>query len=319
MIPCKARLGELMEVLRTRSIPYRLAAPLREYTTFRLGGPTPILIDCCHAEDVIAVVGQLAKLGEPYWLIGGGSNLLAADNGVCYPVLRFAGAQPIIQLNGKLLTVAASTILDALVAFAVEHGIAGLVNCSGIPGTVGGAIVGNAGAFGWQIADILDSVQLLTSSGELIMAAPAALGFRYRHSILATTGDIVLQAMFRVEEGDRERLRAERRRILELRRAKHPDLGTHPCAGSFFKNIEPTSDAEKRQAAGWYLEQAGAKCMKVGGAGVFSRHANIIVRETDTCRSRDVLELSARMAAAVYEKFGLTLQREVRFLGDFGE
>jgi UDP-N-acetylmuramate dehydrogenase len=117
--------------------------------------------------------------------------------------------------------------------------------------------------------------------------------------------------------GDRERLQARRREIRDLRASKHPDLRVTPTAGSFFKNVEPTSKAERRQAAGWFLEQVGAKGMRAGGASVYEKHANIIVAEPG-CRAADVHALSLRMAEAVRGKFGLELQREVRLVGPFG-
>ena len=144
----------------------------------------------------------------------------------------------------------------------------------------------------------------------------AELGFRYRHSNLKEREDIVLSARIAMVPGDREALLKERQEILALRHSKHPDLSTHPCAGSFFRNVEPTSKAERRQAAGFFLEEAGAKTMRVGGAVVFEKHANIIIK-TDDCRAQDVYELSKLMHDAVLKKFKIDLVREVRLVGEF--
>jgi len=188
--------------------------------------------------------------------------------------------------------------------------------CTGIPGTVAGAIVGNAGAWGGQVSDVLESVMLMDRSGNLTEADPSTLAFSYRHSNLKERNDVVVSAVFRISKGDRGALEDERESILVRRAERHPNLSHEPCIGSIFRNIEPTSAADRRQAAGWFLEQAGAKEMKEGGAKVFARHANIIVK-CDDCSSQNVRDLAARMAEAVREKFGINLVREVRYLGRF--
>ena len=206
-----------------------------------------------------------------------------------------------------------------MAGYAVEHGLGGLVNASGIPGTVGGAIVGNAGAFGWQVGDALVSVDLLTRDGGRDTVGPGALGFSYRDSQLKRTRQIVRSAVFRMPGTDPAADRAERQRILDLRASKHPDLSVFSCAGSFFRNIEPTSAADRRQAAGYLLDKAGAKAMKFGGAGVYEKHANIIIKDSDDCSAQDILELSRMMAAAVHERFDIELMREAQLLGDFDD
>ena len=312
-----AELAALVKELGDRGIASEPDAPLAAYTTFRLGGPSPLLIHCRLPDEVIAAVRALHARSLPYVFIGGGSNLLVADAGLPSVVVRYVAECPAIQRHGELLHVSGGTLLDDLARYAVECGLGGLVNCSGIPGTVGGAIAGNAGAFGWQIGDALASAQLLTRDGTVHAGAPGSLGFGYRHSALKESRAIVLTATCRALPGDHEALAAERTRILALRQQKHPDLRCDACAGSFFRNLEPTSAAERRQAAGWFLEQAGAKAMQVGGAKVFDKHANIIFKASSRCRSADVLALSRRLAEAVRERFGLELVREVELLGEF--
>ena len=149
-----------------------------------------------------------------------------------------------------------STSLDALALFSIEQGLAGLEYTSGIPGTVGGAIVGNAGAFGKQVGDVLKSVTLISKTGIRRKVGPEALGFTYRYSNLKERAEMVVAARFALQPGSREKLLEERTKILGIRHEKHPNLTTHPCAGSFFRNVEPTSRAEKRQAAGWFWRLA---------------------------------------------------------------
>lgn len=307
----------LKNALAQAGLVWDESAVLRQYTTFRLGGPCPLLVHCPTPAAVTQAVRLLADAGQPFLLIGGGSNLLVADAGLDRIVLRYVSKQPGIARDGARLRVTGGTAMDALALYAVARGFGGLVNASGIPGTVGGAIAGNAGAFGWQIADCLESVMLLDASGRQRDAAPGEIGFSYRDSGLKRSGEIVLSAVLAPPAGEPAALRAERERILKLRAEKHPDLKTYCSAGSFFRNLEPTSKAERRQAAGFFLEQAGAKQLRVGGAGLFPKHANIIIKVADDCQAQDVYELSRRMQAAVKEKFGFDLIREVQLVGDF--
>ncbi len=181
---------------------------------------------------------------------------------------------------------------------------------------MGGAIAGNAGAFGRQIGDAVEAVRLMELDGSIHDVSAGELQFEYRSSALKQTGAVVLEATLKLSPWDAATLQLERERIMELRRAKHPDWRSTPCAGSVFRNIEPTSAAERRQAAGWFLEQAGAKDFSEGGARLFEKHANIIVAEPGA-KALDVFVLSERMIAAVREKFGFELSREIRLIGEF--
>ena len=291
-------------------------ALLCDFTSFCLGGPCRCLFRCGTPRQLEAAVGELAVTGEKFLLIGGGSNLLISDDGLDAAVIRYYSEEPAIHRHGNVLEVDGATLLDDVALFAVEHGLDGLVYASGIPGTVGGAIAGNAGAFGQQVGDRVESILLMDRSGRKRWQGGKSLGFAYRHSRLQDDGEIVVTAVLKLLPGDAAELKKQRSEIVDQRRKKHPDWRKQPTAGSFFKNIEPTSAAERRQAAGWFLEQAGAKSLRVGGARIFEKHANIIVAEGD-CRAQDVLDLSRQMAAAVKAKFGFDLKPEVRVLGRF--
>lgn len=287
---------------------------MSELTTFRLGGPCVALVDCPDAASLAHAWSALVSSGLNPLLIGGGSNLLVHDDGVGRVVVRYASEQARPAREGDELVVPACLTLDELARYCVEAGLDGLVSCSGIPGTVGGAIAGNAGAFGEQIGDRVVSVDVLDRSGASRTLAAPELGFAYRASRLQDERHVIVSARLRLSAGDRDLLSARRAEILKLRSEKHPDWRTTPTAGSFFKNIEPTSKAERRQAAGYFLEQAGALSMREGGARTFARHANIIIAEPG-CRAVEVHGLSLRMAAAVQEKFAIALQREVKLVG----
>ncbi len=305
-----------LSLLQTRGISVLEKPLLRDFTTFRLGGPCPCLVSCATPRELEAAVGGLAAEGRKFLLIGGGSNLLVSDEGLDVAVIRYYSEEPAIRRHGDVMEVDGAALLDDVAAFAVEHGLDGLVYASGIPGTVGGAIAGNAGAFGQQIGDRIESVLLMDSSGRKQWKSGKSLGFAYRHSRLQDSGEILVTAVLRLPPGDAAELKKQRAAVLQQRREKHPDWRKQPTAGSFFKNIEPTSAAERRQAAGWFLDQAGAKSLRAGGARIFEKHANIIVADGD-CRAQDVLDLSRQMAAAVKAKFGFDLTPEVRVLGRF--
>lgn len=302
-------------------------ARLENYTTFRLGGPCKLLISCQTPGDLKNAVAELHQKKQPFILIGGGSNLVVSDHGLDIAVIRYVSDTPLIERDGNDVLVSGSTELDALALFCVNEGLEGLNYTTGIPGTVGGAVVGNAGAWGKQVGDVLKSVTILENRGRLPLnnreTSPISKNvdreyckFQYRHSHLKETGDIVVSVRFSLTQGDPVALAQERADILKKRAEKHPNLKTHPCAGSFFRNVEPTSKADRRQAAGWFLEEAGGKDLSVGGAQIFDKHANIIVKGPK-CTAQDVHDLSVKMIGIVEKKFNFRLMREVRFVGKF--
>lgn len=290
--------------------------PLSRHTTFQLGGPCPVLIACATPQQLQAAVAELHRAGEAFELIGGGSNLLVADTGLAVPVIRYQSALPLIEHAHGVVVASGSTLLDDVAAFAARESLAGLELLSGIPGTLGGALAGNGGAFGKHIGDVVEEVTLLGRTGRIRHAAHAELHFAYRSSALQTSDEIVVAARLRLPPGDAAAIAHHRNECLLIRQQKHPDWHATPTAGSFFRNVAPTSAAGKRQAAGWFLEQAGALEMRIRGARPFGKHANIIVRD-GPCTAQDVLDLSLQMAAAVEQKFQLHLEREVRLLGRF--
>jgi UDP-N-acetylmuramate dehydrogenase len=309
---------KLASEIRTLFPPLQVTenAALRNYTTFQLGGPCPLLIEGATAAQLPSVVHKLNQAGMPFLVIGQGANLVVADEGIPQAVIRFCSETPDIQGSGNRVTVSGDTLLDDLALFTIEQEVGDLSYCTGIPGTVGGGIAGNAGAFGRQMGDHLVSVELLGLDGAIRTVAHDELEFAYRHSKLKETGEIVLYATFDLPKVGKTVMQAERDRILEFRREHHPDWHKEPCAGSVFRNIEPTSAVERRKAAGYFLEEAGARAFRVGGAKIYEKHANIIVAGPG-CTAQDVWELSEQMAAAVKNKFGIDLVREVRFLGNF--
>jgi UDP-N-acetylmuramate dehydrogenase len=304
------------ERLRDLDLDCAYQVPLSSWTTFRLGGVCPCLIHCSTPDQLEVLIPRLSVEKIPFILIGEGSNLLISDHGVSCAVVRYVSPQPIIRHEGNIVEASGSTSLDALVLFAARQGLKGLNYATGIPGTVGGAIAGNAGAFGQQIGDATQEVVLLTPDGEKKTVCADQLDFSYRSSRIKKTREIVAAARFHLEPENVDQLMKEREEIFLFRKERHPDPRQFPCAGSFFRNIEPTSKAQRRQAAGWFLEQAGAKGLSIGGARVFEKHANIIVNNGN-CTAQQVFDLSQKMRALVYHAFGLSLTREVQCVGSF--
>jgi len=294
------------------------SSPLSQYTTFRLGGPCRGLILCETPIELIEAVQELSQKGSKFILIGGGSNLVVSDEGLDCHVIRYYSATPLIKEDEESIIVSGSTLLDDLVIYAAELGYEGINTCSGIPGTVGGAVVGNAGAFGKQIGDVVKSVTVLRPDKKknytLHKLTASEIGFSYRHTKLKESDDIVVDVTLALRPGEPADLLMEREGLLAQRKEKHPDLSKEPCAGSFFRNIEPSSQAGRRQATGWFLDQVGGKKLKSGGAYIYPKHANIIIKGKK-CTAKDVLDLSHQMAALVKKEFNLDLVREVRFVG----
>jgi len=292
-------------------------ARLDQYTTFQLGGPCPALIDCPDAQTLAKTARILHQNSIGFLVIGQGSNLLVADEGIDQVVLRFCAEEnSAVKTDGSRMVATGHLLLDDLARIATERSTGNLAFCSGIPGTLGGAIAGNAGAFGQQIGDVVESAQLMDKTGNIRETAGSELDFGYRTSRLKQTGEIVLEATLNLQPADFQALEKEREEIMQLRRTKHPDWRTMPCAGSVFRNVEPTSAAGRRKAAGWFLEQAGAKDFRVGKAHLFEKHANIIVADPGAT-ARDIFGLTEKMIAAVDTKFGFKLEREIEILGRF--
>ncbi len=285
-------------------------APLAPWTTLRIGGPALALCRCRNPQQLTEFLEFADRSGLPTFFLGGGSNLLVDDRGFAGLVLR-------LELSGyrvedDLVTAGAGLPLDELVRRTLADGLVGLEFASGVPGTVGGAVTGNAGCYGHAIGERVVDVELLHRDGSRRKLTAAELEFGYRRSRLQRLDAIVLSVTLRLERtGDTRPALRERERHLADRGRKHPVR--LPCAGSWFRNLPPATPGGRRRPAGALLEAVGAKRLRRGDAGVYHKHANIIVNH-GRARAVDVLRLAAAMRAAVYARFGVELQEEVRFL-----
>lgn len=285
------------------------SVPLNTLTTLQVGGPAALVCPVRNPEQARRFQALALEKQIPFFILGAGSNVLADDRGFRGLILHVATRN--LERRGNTLRSGAGISFDHLIEHSLDLGLTGLEFASGIPGTLGGALVGNAGCYGHEIGEFLVEAILLRPDGRLETVGPEAFGFRYRETDLRETGTVVLEAVLKLQQGDVERAVDMRRERILDRRAKHPvDL---PSAGSWFRNLAATEPGGRRLAAGRLLEEAGAKEMTEGGARVFAKHANMIVNTGDAT-SADILKLAARMKGAVRRTFGVDLVEEVRYL-----
>jgi len=285
---------------------------LREMTTFRIGGPSILLVEVHRKDHLVKVVRQAIREGFPWFLLGGGSNVLFSDRG--FEGVIIVNRLDEIELSSpvKIECGAGLPLLD-FVRFAQENRLSGAEDLAGIPGSLGGAIVGNAGAFGRNIGEILEYVEIITEEGEVGRFVPEDLQFDYRESRLKYSNDVVVSAGLNLTQGNLEFISRRIEEILELRAGKHPAHGV-ATAGSFFKNLPPENPGDRRIAAGLILDRAGALGLSVGDAAVFEKHANIVINRGNATAA-EVLELTTLMKRMAYESAGVLLEEEVRRIG----
>jgi UDP-N-acetylmuramate dehydrogenase len=282
--------------------------PLERVSSFGVGGPADLFFEAGEEDDLVRAAALASREGFPYYVIGGGSNLLFDDSG--YRGLIIRNRIEGVDVLPNRLAARSGTALSALVREALGHGLRGLEFLAGIPGTVGGALFGNAGAFGRSLGEAFEEAALLESGGERLTVGRADLTFGYRRSSLQEKHALILGATFSVTPGDPRASEAEIREYLDRRRAKHPPCGTL-CAGSYFKN--PVGRDGVRVPAGRLLEEAGAKGMSIGGAAVYEGHCNFIVNKGNA-RSDDIRNLAAALRELVLGKTGVLLEEEVIYL-----
>ena len=287
---------------------------LADFNTFRTGGAARLFIEVRNTEELAGVIEIAVENDIPVFMVGGGSNLLVSDSG--YDGLIIKNSIMGLSANGESIRAGAGEELQALVNFAAENGLTGLEFATGIWGTVGGAIYGNAGAYGGEVGKLLDSAEVVDRQGNIRTEGADYFEFAYRGSKLKRSGEFVTRATFALKEGKKEAIRTKIDEIMALRDDKLP-IGLR-SAGCFFKNIPDDSQDHGKLSAGMLLEKVGAKSMRWGGARVFENHANILINE-GTAKSEDIRKLAALMKLKVKEKFGVELQEEVILLGDFKE
>ena len=293
------------------------SVPLAGLTTFRTGGPADWLLETSDPADIVTAVRVTRMLGLPLTVFGGGSNVLVGDAGVRGLVVRVRHGT--IAANGTAVVRADGGVtLNGLVRWAIQRGMAGLERWAGTPGTVGGAIYGNAHFDGLMVGDMVSKVGLVDRTGSILRVSGSEMAFDYDESRVQHTGEFVLWAEFDVVAGDPTKLRAAARESLAFRKRTQPLA--QASAGCVFQNPSVTDGSLRDgvpRTAGALIDGAGLKGCRVGGAAVSMTHGNFIVSD-GAATSADVRALIEHCRGVVADRFGVLLREELVYVGVFG-
>lgn len=296
---------------------------LAPHTRFQIGGPAALFCDTADEAAFVEALKTVERIALPRMVIGGGTNLVVSDAGFEGVVLRYRGAR--ISQDGTLLHVESGAVLQDVVDSGIALGLEGLETMTGIPGYLGGAVYGNAGAYGHSIQEIVERVYV-AANGSVEMMTNAECRFRYRDSLFKAQKDvIVLAADLRFKRGEAARLREVAREIRTIRDAKYPP--TMRCAGSIFKNLLLAELPERVQheiprnvvregkvPSAWFLEQVGAKGMRRGDIQVAAYHANLIYND-GAGTAADLFVVIQDLKSRVRERFAIDVEEEVQYIG----
>lgn len=281
--------------------------PMKKHITFRVGGPAACFLTPSTKEQIREILHICQEEKTPYFILGNGSNLLVSDQGFDGVVLQVYKNMNQVTVEGEHLRVQAGALLSATARKALEAGLTGMEFAAGIPGTMGGAVVMNAGAYGGEMKDILESVTVLTPEGEQKELKNEELQLGYRTSVVKEKGYIVLEAVLSLKKGDLEAIKSRMDELKEQRVTKQPL--EYPSAGSTFKRPEG-------YFAGKLIQDAGLRGYQVGGAQVSEKHCGFVINK-ENATAKDVVDLIHDVQRIVYEKFQVQLETEVKFLGEF--
>lgn len=281
--------------------------PMKNHTTFRIGGPADFYVMPLHAEQIVQIMDICRKENIPYYIIGNGSNLLVGDGGVRGVVIQIYKNYNAIQVEGTKMKVQAGAMLSTVSRRAQEAQLTGLEFASGIPGTVGGAAVMNAGAYGGEMKDVLTAADVLTSEGEIITIPVEEMRLGYRTSIFKEKEYIVLDVILELQKGNGEQIRSRMAELKERRVSKQPL--EYPSAGSTFKRPEG-------YFAGKLIQDAGLRGYRVGNAQVSEKHCGFVINR-GSATAKEVMQLIRDVQQKVRDEFQVDLETEVKFMGEF--
>lgn len=284
-----------------------LSEPMSKHTTFRIGGEATCFIKISSAEQLAALIPYFKQIEIPYFILGNGSNLLVGDHGYRGVILQITDQFDEIQVQGTVIKAQAGALLSKVAYAAYEKGLTGLEFASGIPGTIGGGVMMNAGAYGGEMKQVVNRVTVLGEDGELMTIDKGSMEFGYRTSIIKNRHFTVLEVELTLEEGEKSEIKAVMDDLAKKRREKQPL--EYPSAGSTFKRPEG-------YFAGKLIMDAGLRGYTVGGAKVSEKHCGFVIN-TGKATAHDVADVIAQVQETVKEKFKVTLEREVIYLGDF--
>ena len=281
--------------------------PMRLHTTFRVGGPAALFLELQSEQEFRDILTLLHAEEEDYFTVGNGSNLLISDTGyngvILHPSKNFGD----VRVEGERLICESGATLAAIARTALEQELTGFEFAAGIPGSLGGAIVMNAGAYDGEMKQVVETVKLITPEGEIITKDSEEMEFSYRHSILKEKPYLVLSVTIKLRKGEKEQIKARMEELAQKRREKQPL--EYPSAGSTFKRPEGYFAAK-------LIQDAGLRGLMVGGAQVSEKHCGFVINK-DQATAKDIYELMKRVQEQVKEKCGVMLEQEVIFLGDF--
>lgn len=280
---------------------------MEKHTTFRIGGPADYFVMPSDVTDVKAVIELCEQEKVPYYVVGNGSNLLVGDKGFRGVIIQIASNMNQLQADGEVITAQAGCSLAQIAGKALDEELAGFEFAAGIPGTLGGAVRMNAGAYGGEIKDVLESAVVLTKEGKVMELSANEMEFGYRTSIIERTGWTILGGKIRLHKGKREEIKAVMDDLRERRVSKQPL--EYPSAGSTFKR-------PKGYFAGKLIQDAGLRGFRVGGACVSEKHSGFVIN-IDHATATDVVSLMEQVDEKVRAQFGVGLEPEVRRIGEF--
>ena len=285
----------------------KIEEPMKNHTTFRVGGPAAYFVMPRTAEEVAKVTELCAQENVPYYIVGNGSNLLVGDKGFRGAIIQLYKSMGTFQVEGNQITAQAGCSLAQIANAALDAALTGFEFAAGIPGTLGGAVVMNAGAYGGEMKDVLTSVRVMTEEGEIMELPAEELGLGYRTSIIPEKRYIVLGAVISLTEGKKEEIKAQMDDLRQKRVSKQPL--EYPSAGSTFKRPEG-------YFAGKLIQDSGLKGFTIGGAQVSEKHSGFVINKGNATAA-DVMELIRQVTAKVKEDTGVTMEPEVKQIGEF--
>lgn len=281
--------------------------PMSRHTTFMVGGAAKCLIKVNNKEQMKKLIPYLHMTGQNFFILGNGSNLLVGDKGYSGILVKLGEGMESVTVEGERMKISAGTLLSKAASAARENEMTGMEFASGIPGTVGGAIVMNAGAYGGEMKQIVESVEVMNMEGEILVLDNDTMEFGYRKSVIKSRPFIVLETVLCLQKGKQEEISSKMEELSRLRREKQPL--EYASAGSTFKRPEG-------YFAGKLIMDAGLRGFSIGGAKVSEKHCGFIVN-SGNATAADIREVIDEVQKCVKAKFGVTLEREVIYLGDF--
>ena len=289
-----------------KGFDYKLNAPMQEYTTLKIGGNADVLVEPRSVEELVDLIKTANAENVPVTFMGNGSNLLVLDGGIRGVVIKFGANFSKTSVNGNIITAQSGILLSKLATICADNSLEGFEFASGIPGTLGGGIVMNAGAYKGELKDVVLQVTALTNDGSIKVFNQDELDFSYRHSVFTDSDMLVLEAVIKLNAGDQEAIKARIKELSQKRRTTQPL--EYPSAGSAFKRPQ-------NGYAAAMIDETGLKGYTVGGAQVSEKHAGFVINR-DNASAKDVVNLLNDVQAKVFAKFNTMLEPEIIIIGE---